>query len=202
MTEEEKRALADNSDANQNQTEAEKILAESQAENARIQAELDTANDDVKRYQSEADIAKSKLDKDEQLNVREEGLTKREHNSNLADIRRDFPDVFKSFPDAFDSLEGSDKDDYVNQAKYLQEGINKHKTVNTENVITDEDKKKNEDEANKNKETAPLLPDSNQNNGNAHTFTKAELKEHAGDQEWYRANEQSINDQLAKGLIR
>ena len=69
---------------------------------------------------------------------------------------------------------------------------------------SEEDKKKREEEeANQNnkKDEAPLLPESGQKAGNAHVFTRAEIKTHAGDQEWYAANEAEINDQLKKGLI-
>ena len=204
MTDEEKKALENKQGENldQNQGEAEAKLAASEAENARIKAELETAQDDVSRYQGEADRAKSKLDTDEQLNVREEGLVDREHNANIADVKKDYPDVFKSFSDAFDTLKGSEREAYITQAKYLQEGIDKHKNVDNLSEEDKEKKKKEEEEINKTKNEAPLLPDSGQKNGDPHTFTREELNSHVGDQKWYAANEEAINDQLAKGLIK
>lgn len=203
MAEDKNNVSGDGAGENQNQTEAEVKLAASEAEKAELQSKLDVANDDVSRYQGEADRAKSKLDTEEQLNVREEGLVDREHNANLADVKRDYPDVFESYSDAFDTLKGSEKEAYITQAKYLQEGIDKHKNVNTDtDNVTDEDKKKKEAEINKTKDEAPLLPDSGQENGNPHTFTREELKANAGNQKWYAANEEAINDQLAKGLIK
>ena len=202
MPEDKKTVSKDGAGENQNQTEAEVKLAASEVANAELQSKLDVANDDVSRYQGEADRAKSKLDTEEQLNVREEGLVEREHNANLADVKKDYPDVFESYSDAFDTLKGSESEAYIIQAKYLQEGIDKHKNINTDpNEITDEDKKKKEEEINKTKDGAPLLPESGQENGDPHTFTREELNSHVGDQKWYAANEEAINDQLAKGLI-
>ena len=165
-------------------------------ENENLENDLNQSREDVSKYQGEADRAKSKLDKDEELDVREEGLSEREHKANISDIERSYPDVFKSFPDAFDALKGSDKNEYINQAKYLRQGIDRHKQPVEKPAENAGD---NNLPAN---DEAPIIPTSGQNSQSAHIFSRAEMIEHKGDQEWYKANEAEINKQLEKGLVK
>lgn len=201
MTDEEKKALENNSGENQNQNqdpdkdkEIERLKkeADDSKEDARI------AREDSANYQSEADIAKGKLDDKDQLNVREEGVAEREHKLYVSEIQRDYPDVFSRFPEVFESLKGNKKEEYVTQAEYLQQGIKKGENP-VENKPAenagDNNKQINNDEANP-------LPESGQNNQSKHIFTRAELAEHAGDIDWFNANEAEINRQTEEGLIK
>lgn len=170
------------------------------------------AREDAAKYQSEADRAKAKLSAEEQLSIREEGLIEREHNVYLSEIQRDYPEVFKSYPEAFDALKGSDKSEYINQAKYLQQGIDKYKQSNLNpssggnpssegNKVVDAGNAGDKN-LSVNDDGAPVIPASNQSANSPHIFTRKELAEHKGDLEWYRANEAEINRQLEKGLIK
>lgn len=154
------------------------------------------ARDDAANYQSIADKANDKLDEKEQLDVREEGIAEREHKVFVSEIQRDYPDVFVKFPEIFNELKGSDKDEYIRNAEYLQQGIDKGKKPeeNKPAENASENNQPNKDEANP-------LPDSSQKNNSTHIFTRAELKEHEGDQEWHAANEAEIDRQAAEGLI-
>lgn len=172
-------------------------VARLKEENENLSNDLNQSRDDVSKYQSEADIAKGKLDDKTQLDVREEGLAEREHTICVSEIRRDYPDVFKSFPDAFDALKGSDKNEYINQAKYLQQGIDKHR--DPEQKPAENNSKEN---LSANNGEAPVIPTSGQNNNSTHIFTRTEIAEHKGDQDWYKANEAEITKQLEKGLIK
>lgn len=172
-------------------------VARLKKENENLSTDLNQSRDDVSKYQSEADIAKGKLDDKTQLDVREEGLAEREHTVCVSEIQRDYPDVFKSFPDAFDALKGSDKNEYINQARYLQQGIDKHRTPAQKPAENAGDKN-----LSANNDGAPVIPASGQNNQSSHIFTRGEIIEHKGDQDWYKANEAEINKQLEKGLIK
>lgn len=211
MSEEEKKALENKrgenptkNQGNEGEDQATKIArlekenSEFKENNETLSTDLEQSRKDVSNYQGEADRAKSKLDDKEQLDVREEGLAEREHKANISDIERDYPDVFKSYPDAFDSLKGSEKNEYINQAKYLQQGLDKVKASPAENKPA-ENAGDNNQPVNKN--GAPSLPASGQNNNSTHIFTRAELAEHKGDQKWFDANEAEIDKQVAEGLV-
>jgi len=210
---EEKKPLENNSGEIQNENQSnqpadpqgggskDEELKRLQEEARAAKEEARIAREDAAKYQSEADRAKAKLNAEEQLSIREEGLIEREHNVCLSEIQRDYPDVFESFPEAFDALKGSDKSEYINQAKYLQQGIDKHKQSN-QNKSKDDTGNTGDKSLSVNNDEAPVIPTSNQNANSSHIFTREEIAEHKGDLEWYRANESEINRQLEKGLIK
>ena len=184
---------SENLDSNQGESE-EVTRLKKEAEDAKEDARI--AREDAANYQSEADIAKSKLDDKDQLNVREESVAEREHKVCISEMQRDYPDVCSRFPGVFDSLKGEEKEAYLTQAKYLQQGLDggeKPEEKPAENA-SDNNQPNNND-------GAKQLPDSGQNNQAKHIFTRAELTEHTGDLEWFNANEAEINRQTGEGLI-
>ncbi len=162
----------------------------------KLQEDLRIAREDVSKYQSEADRAKQKLSDQERLDLREEELNNKAHDAYMANIRANYPDVYRSFKDSFESLKGSPESDYIQQARYLQEGIDKAKAGS----------QKPNDSGGENLQTnngpAPEIPPSNQKKEERHIFTRAELAEHQGDLEWFEANKEEIDRQVAEGLIK
>lgn len=199
MSEEKKVVLekkpSENLDSNQGESE-EITRLKKEAEDAKEDARV--ARDDAANYQSEADIAKGKLDDKDQLDVREESVAEREHKVCISEMQRDYPDVCSRFPGVFDSLKGEEKEAYLTQAKYLQQGLDggkKPEEKPAENAGDENNNKLN------NNDGAKQLPDSGQNNQAKHIFTRAELTEHTGDLDWFAANEAEINRQTGEGLI-
>lgn len=160
--------------------------------------DLRVAREDVSTYQGEADRAKAKLNKDEELDLREEELDTKAHNTYMANVKANYPEVYESYQDSFNGLKGNSESEYIDQARYLQQGIDKAKAgdkipnnAGKENLQT----KINNDQA-------PELPSSNQEGQEKHIFTRLELQEHQGDLKWFGENQVEIDKQAAEGLIK